>query len=406
MNNESDYGRKQEDLTWLENLQRNSWEPEVIISGITLAFLFVFPAKVYEFSAYLIQEVGTGYIVSWLILIYLTTVVNVFKIFFVAHLALRFVWAGLLGLSFAFPEGVIHQRLFKSEQGFNYQNPNEMVLKLERICSTTFAYPVSMLITFLIITIYLGLLIFVYVLFDLPFIVLAILTVLTLLAIIFSSFIFKKKSKLKKWFAGTILNSISAIYQSNLGKWFTLFYAVGIFLCATPLIFNDVEDFSMFVNESNLIEKELEWPSKAHIFEDYHDETKRYPRAFIPSEVLSDDVLQLGVSRYEDDAKMVDHIQREFNDQLASLGWHEVNQSSDLLRLYIDEEVVENVPWSKVRLPMTGQKIYQSLHFIEDLPSGTHTLRVEKLILSYDLVSNKPEIKKLQNWAKFEFIKR
>ncbi|MEP1955526.1 MAG: hypothetical protein ABJJ26_11365, partial [Algoriphagus sp.] len=319
MNNESDYGRKQEDLTWLENLQRNSWEPEVIISGITLAFLFVFPAKVYEFSAYLIQEVGTGYIVSWLILIYLTTVVNVFKIFFVAHLALRFVWAGLLGLSFAFPEGVIHQRLFKSEQGFNYQNPNEMVLKLERICSTTFAYPVSMLITFLIITIYLGLLIFVYVLFDLPFIVLAILTVLTLLAIIFSSFIFKKKSKLKKWFAGTILNSISAIYQSNLGKWFTLFYAVGIFLCATPLIFNDVEDFSMFVNESNLIEKELEWPSKAHIFEDYHDETKRYPRAFIPSEVLSDDVLQLGVSRYEDDAKMVDHIQREFNDQLASL---------------------------------------------------------------------------------------
>ena len=27
--------KKQQDMTWLEHLQRNSWEPEVIISGIS-----------------------------------------------------------------------------------------------------------------------------------------------------------------------------------------------------------------------------------------------------------------------------------------------------------------------------------------------------------------------------------
>jgi hypothetical protein len=406
MNKPIDYSRKQEELTWLENLQRNSWEPEVIISGITLAFLFVFPAKVYEFSAYLIQEIGTGYIVSWLILIYLTTIVSVFKIFFVAHLALRFVWAGLLGLSFAFPQGVIQDRLFKTGQGLPYQNPNDMVLKLERICSSTFAYPVSMLITFLLVTIYLGVLIFIYMFFNLPFIFIAILTLFTIVGISLSPFIFRKKSNLKKWYAGTILSSISAVYQSNLGKWFTMLYAIGIFLCATPLIFSDVEDFSMFINESNLIEKELEWPSKAHIFEDFHDQTKRYPRAFIPSELISDNVLKIGVSRYEEDSKMLEHIQMQFKDQLGKFGWPEVSETSDLLQLYIDDTLVKNVKWSKVRLPMTGQKIYQSLHFIDDLPKGIHTIRVEKLTLSYDLVSNKPEIKKLENWAKFEFIKR
>lgn len=45
MENEIDLNKKQEDLTWLENLHRNSWEPEVIISGITLAFIFIFPSK-------------------------------------------------------------------------------------------------------------------------------------------------------------------------------------------------------------------------------------------------------------------------------------------------------------------------------------------------------------------------
>jgi hypothetical protein len=30
---------------WLDDLQKNSWEPEVIISGIALAFIFAFPAQ-------------------------------------------------------------------------------------------------------------------------------------------------------------------------------------------------------------------------------------------------------------------------------------------------------------------------------------------------------------------------
>jgi len=114
MNSNSDSSRKNEELSWLEQLQRNSWEPEVLISGIILAFLFAFPSRVYEFAAFLIQEVGVGSMLSWLVLIYLTAIISVFKIFFVVHLGLRFMWAGLLGLSYAFPKGVIQEKLFKS----------------------------------------------------------------------------------------------------------------------------------------------------------------------------------------------------------------------------------------------------------------------------------------------------
>ena len=64
MEDEKVLHKKQEDLTWLENLQRNSWEPEVFISGMTLVFLFIFPSKVYEFAAYLVLNLGVGYLPS------------------------------------------------------------------------------------------------------------------------------------------------------------------------------------------------------------------------------------------------------------------------------------------------------------------------------------------------------
>ena len=88
--------------------------------------------KIYEFSVYLIQEVGLGSFPSVLVLLYLTTIVSVFKIFFVFHFCLRFVWAGLLGLSYAYPQGGINKNLFKMAQDYRYQNPAEMVMKSEK----------------------------------------------------------------------------------------------------------------------------------------------------------------------------------------------------------------------------------------------------------------------------------
>jgi hypothetical protein len=40
--------KKQQDLSWIEHLQKNSWEPEVIISGISLAFLFAIPSQLFK----------------------------------------------------------------------------------------------------------------------------------------------------------------------------------------------------------------------------------------------------------------------------------------------------------------------------------------------------------------------
>ncbi|UZD21443.1 hypothetical protein PBT90_18170 [Algoriphagus halophytocola] len=405
MKETTDYERKQEELTWLENLQLNSWEPEVIISGITLAFLFVFPAKIYEFSVYLIQEVGVGYLPSLLILFYLTTVVSVFKIFFVVHLCLRFVWAGLLGLSYAFPEGVINQNLFKIAQGYNYQKPADMVLRLEKICSMTFAYPVSLVLMFLMLTVYFGFLIAIYIWFDLNLLTLSIIILLSLAAF-FTLVLGRKKTKLKIWYSESMLSSISAIYQSNLGKWLAVVYAILIFAFSVPIIISDTDDFSMFSNDRGLIEKELEWPGKHLHFQSDHVAGSRFPRSFIPREELDDDYMKLGIARYEGDGKIITALNTEFISALDSMKWQPIQETADLHRVYIDEQLVPIETWSKHRIGGTKQKIYQTGIDISNLAEGTHTLRVEKLLLKYGFIDNQAELITIEHWDQFEFIKR
>jgi hypothetical protein len=85
------------------------------------------------------------------------------------HLALRFAWAGFLGISYAFPSGVKTDKLFDFQKLDNYLPPKQMVLKLERICSMAFGIPLNMALIFIPLSIYLFILIGIHILFDLEF---------------------------------------------------------------------------------------------------------------------------------------------------------------------------------------------------------------------------------------------
>ncbi|NVJ86618.1 MAG: hypothetical protein HWE15_09960 [Algoriphagus sp.] len=402
---ELDSDRKREELSWLENLQRNSWEPEVIISGIILAFLFAFPSKIYAFSAMLVQEIGLSYLGAVLVLFYLSAMISVFKIFFIVHLILRFIWAGFLGLSYAFPQGVIKEKLFKISQHYEYQKPGEMVLAMERICSLTFAYPISLVFPILISTAYLVLLLFIYLWFEINFFIVYLIFIVSLLLFAIISLIYRK-AKWRAKLAKSMMASVSAIYQSNLGKWFSIFYGLGIFILAIPLIFNDVRDFSLFFNEANLLENELKWPTKELSFVEFHQEGKRYPRAFLPSETVSGDYLKLGIARYAGDDKYVVDLRENFQKELDSLGWHELEDTPDLYRFSIGGEVIKADSWKRNRLQVSNQKVYEGMLPIGNLSPGIYTLKIEKLLINYNLFSNNPEsIRLRKRWDEIDFIK-
>lgn len=113
----------------------------MIISGISLAVLFVIPSRLLEYSIILIQDYGLDHIPAMLVLSYFSMIVSVFKIFLVTHLFLRFLSAGMLGITYAFPEGVVKEKLFKISQDVDYPHPNVYLLKLERWCSMAYGFP-------------------------------------------------------------------------------------------------------------------------------------------------------------------------------------------------------------------------------------------------------------------------
>lgn len=405
MEDKLDTEKKQEELSWLENLQRNSWEPEVIISGITLAFLFAFPSKIYAFSATLVQEYGLHFIGAMLVLLYLSAVISVFKIFFVVHLVLRFIWTGLLGLSYAFPNGVIKENLFKMSQHYEYQKPSEMVLRMERVCSMTFAYPISLVYVILVFTSYLGILLLVYLYLDVSFFIIYIIFIVSILILVGITLI-GKKTKWKQKSSKTIMSSVGAIYQSNLGKWFSVWYGLGIFILATPLIFNDVRDFSLFFNETNLLENELKWPTKELSYSEFHNDNTRYPRVFLSTEIVKGGVLHLGIARYEGDDKFLKDLNTNFRDRLDSLNWHVLEDTPDLYRFFINGEKLNPGSWRRIRIHVSNQKVYETSFDISHLAPGNYNVVIEKVMVNYGLFSNSPEgIRHRKHWDEISFIK-
>ena len=131
---------------WLQRVQEQSWEPEILISGIVLFALIQIPPYIKEANEYL--DLYSGWIFSngnvdeSLAAILLTA--NYWLILgFSIHLIGRSIWAAFVGLSYVYVDGV---QLDKLKYPENYKKViakngdyKELISKLEKFCSTVFA---------------------------------------------------------------------------------------------------------------------------------------------------------------------------------------------------------------------------------------------------------------------------
>ena len=119
---------------WLIETQNKSWEPEILISGITLTFLFILTNRIYNFFAMLIQDHGVWTSIGRNSLIISIILLTGFKVIFITHLILRGAWTGLVGLSYVFPKGVNMNNVLKSQKNIEYKRPDTLVIQLEKVC--------------------------------------------------------------------------------------------------------------------------------------------------------------------------------------------------------------------------------------------------------------------------------
>ncbi len=127
---------------WLQKVQEESWQAEILLSGIILYSLFQLP----DLASNLIDKISQVYyyqIATEDFKAILKTAIQWLIIGFILHLFLRGIWIAFVGLSHIFPKGIDYENL-KFSKRFDrkiktIQSPQQQVTKLENICSGIFS---------------------------------------------------------------------------------------------------------------------------------------------------------------------------------------------------------------------------------------------------------------------------
>ena len=390
---------------WLEEQQLNSWNPEIIISGLSLAFIFSFPYGMYTFVVFMIQEWGMSFLAGLLLLFYSLILLNVFKIFLIIHLSLRFAWASLLGISYAFPAGVAEDKLFDYQKVGTFFSPQEMVLRLERICSMAFGIPLNLALIFIPITIILSILVFVQVFFKVEFFVLYLIFMGLLFAFGIYGLMAKKLGIKAK--GSNMLGSISAIYSSNLGKWKYNLAILGIFVVAIPLINADSRHIFRFFNQANYSEDYREWNRMEWFFEENRGEDERISRFTLPTYETYQSELQINIAHYEEDVISIGELGKSYSHVFDTMNWKIPKEIPDLYKFYLNDTLVSSsCHWEPSIMPVTEQKVFRTCLDISSLKPGNQQLRVEKLVLRMPFFNRSAEVVVKENWGYVRFYKK
>lgn len=389
---------------WIKQQQQNSWNPEIIISGLSLAFIFSFKYKLFNAIAFMIQEWGTSFMGGMLIFIYCLLVVNILQIFLILHLTLRFAWASLLGISYAFPNGVDESKLFEYQKTFNYLSPQAMVLRLERICSMAFGIPLSIGLIFIPISIFLLILIAIHTYFEVEFFIMYLIFMASMILFIIY-FLYAKKLNIKFKTQG-FGASIGAIYTSNIGKWRYNLITFCLLVPSIIFISTDVKEFSDFFNMTDASDESIEWISEELNIEDKRSTNNRFGRILLSSYENSSTYAHFYVAHYEEDVKFV----KQQNEKWAKVSLDTLNlippkDISDLYKIYINDTLVSSCKWEKVKVGELQQKAYRSCVDISKLAIGTHEMRFEKSIVTMPFMFKTSQLKVRKNWAKVRFVK-
>ena len=126
---------------WLTKLQQESWQAEILLSGLILFSLLKAPEGLRQLHDWARNEMY--YQEDMRNLAILLTLASYGLITgFILHLILRGIWVGYVGLSYVFPDGANLSRLKLSPRFRlalrSMQRPEQQVMKLESVCSALF----------------------------------------------------------------------------------------------------------------------------------------------------------------------------------------------------------------------------------------------------------------------------
>ncbi|MGB0931008.1 MAG: hypothetical protein ACPGVB_09550 [Chitinophagales bacterium] len=131
---------------WITTLERESWQPELLISGLAIFAAMQFPALIADLQLYLAFNFDKEmFMYATILTSYLSIASYAIAINFSIHFALRVFWIGVLGLMSVYPEGIDYEnypyggKKFVGKLRQKLTTLEDFSIQIDRVCSIIFA---------------------------------------------------------------------------------------------------------------------------------------------------------------------------------------------------------------------------------------------------------------------------
>lgn len=401
-------------LNWLEKLKRNSWEPEILISGITIFALFQIPELMDQFLRYFAVNILESEDLHQAVALFKIAIYwSIFML--VLHLIARSVWIGIIGLSYIFPQGINYDKLkltgkFEKElkQIPDFKN---ILSQLENFSSSLFSIAFFLLMS--IVGAYIFIIIFMTPLFlywifftsaeqwnqalSIPELI-YLYTLLFLLVIGLTDFLtlgyfrrFKIFSKVY-WPVYKIISTLSLarfyrpIYYSfitNHKKWkIILFLAVFVIVTLYQTMVSSQRSRSFYPQGMDQFSRIslFNYPGIDRFYDDQNAENYSL-KAHIQSDIIKDNTIRLFVVARADIENDIRNYANYDSLLLADPNTPKYNTDLRCIRkfyhIYLGDSLVKDLKWIHYYKSHTKQKGYLTYIDISELPKGSYRLRIK-----------------------------
>ncbi len=333
---------------WLRALETQSWQAELVISGLAIFGSLQLPEFLNGLVDYCLINFSEEYMeIFFFLFIYPFFAAAILIFSFIAHLILRALWIGMLGLVSVFPNGInLDQELFSKDymQKFlkDYPDVNEFNKSLDDLCSSIFAGSAATAIVMVMISITIALILIIATIINFIIPSLNILNIVIVLGgiffslSVFGSFLNSKKLREKEWvkkiqypfaqiigrivylFALKPISYISMIFMTNSKSksFFSLNAFAGIFsvVFATLLVFPLLTQSNIyyFQQENFFNNRTNSYHLKSSKYENLFPENPTLLTPFIQADIIEGKVVKLFIPWFKREQKFADELCGEF----------------------------------------------------------------------------------------------
>ncbi|HAA12525.1 MAG TPA: hypothetical protein DCE41_12845 [Cytophagales bacterium] len=373
---------------WLTEIQNNSWNPELIISGFSLVLIFNVSSYADQFIVSLLQTTSFSLEFVQMVGLYIGIMFATLKVMLSLHLILRGVWTGLVGITYVFPQGIkfekLSQRLTYSQIKNYHTKPTEAIMRVERICSSIFSITFSIVGVNVQLSIYFALILLLED-YGVPMVyplvaIYVYLGLLFLLPVLNRRRLKKRNQPLRIFIVlQRFLKTVSFFYIKETTYLFVTNSRRGVawvmmLLVMAPLAFLGLNEISYTYQLGKELSKRVA-PSFATAtvtpqhYADQAEPKVRLMKARIDQFVTSRELLEVDVAQYAWDEKSFEQL---YGDSVAF-------RPDSLLRFSIDDAPAVPMMVYPAQLPFMKQKTWKVLLATDSLALGPHTLQIEKI---------------------------